>query len=111
MSECRHNCGQGAHPVYAPHLKEGEVECRDCGHIEPAPPPLTFDDCIDGGEHKGDVKYRYALSGTGKSFPRCDKHWDERLDRQSGYDERYPDSPTPPPGFDPSYAGESWDGE
>jgi hypothetical protein len=60
---------------------------------------------------QGEVEYRLPLSGTGRSFPRCDKHWSERLDAQRGIDERYPDSPFPPSDFDPSYAGESWDGD
>lgn len=40
-------------------------------------------DCIqdyDGGlECDGPVEYRMALSGSGRSFPRCGKHWSERL--------------------------------
>lgn len=63
------------------------------------------DDCA------GPVEYRFALSATGKSFPRCDKHWHERLDVQEGINRRYghPDSVSPPAGFDPTYAGERWD--
>ena len=55
----------------------------------------------------GLVEYRMALSGTGKSFPRCDKHWDERLVIQEGINRRYPVNA--PSDFDPLYAGESWD--
>jgi hypothetical protein len=47
------------------------------------------------------------LSGTGKSFPRCEKHWAERLETQRGIDERYPAQQ--PADFDPLYAGEHWD--
>jgi len=66
--------------------------------------------CLDSDSTcKGAVEYRMALSGTGQSFPRCDKHWAARLDVQAGIDRRYPDSPFAPSGFDPSYAGESWD--
>ena len=39
------------------------------------------------------VEYRMALSMTGRSFPRCDKHWQQRLDEQERINERYPDSP------------------
>lgn len=70
--------------------------------------------CLDaplGEMCEGPVEYRFPLSGTGKSFPRCDKHWEKRLEVQRGIDERYPDSPIPPPDFDPTYAGESWDGD
>ena len=71
--------------------------------------------CLDGHWDDpcvGTVEYRYALSATGKSFPRCDKHWDERLDAQEGINRRYghPDSNCGAPSdFDPSYAGEYWD--
>lgn len=34
------------------------------------------------GECAGAVEYRHALSATGKSYPRCDKHWDRRLEEQ-----------------------------
>lgn len=70
-------------------------------------------ECLDVPYSQGDdacegpVEYRFPLSGTGRSFPRCDKHWHARLDVQRGIDERYP--PTAPSDFDPLYAGESWD--
>ena len=65
--------------------------------------------CLDdaAGDCEGEVAYRMALSGTGKSFPRCDKHWGERLDVQDGINQRYPEHQ--PADFDPSYAGEYWD--
>jgi len=47
------------------------------------------------------------LSGTGKAFPRCDKHWEQRLDKQEDINRRYPVNA--PQDFDPSYAGEHWD--
>lgn len=69
-------------------------------------------ECLDSHPTErceGRVEYRMPLSGTGRSFPRCGKHWSARLDVQYGIDRRYPDSPFAPAGFDPSYAGESWD--
>ena len=69
-----------------------EVECLDSHH--------------EGG-CKGPVEYRMPLSGTGKSFPRCNKHWKKRLKVQEGINRRYPRSA--PRDFDPSYAGERWD--
>jgi hypothetical protein len=66
--------------------------------------------CLDQGpDCEGAVEYRYPLSSTGKPFPRCDHHWTKRLKVQEGINRRYPDSPIPPAGFDPTYAGESWD--
>lgn len=66
-------------------------------------------ECLD--RHKtacsGPVEYRMALSATGVSFPRCEKHWIERLDVQDGINARYPAQQ--PADFDPSYAGETWD--
>jgi len=67
-------------------------------------------ECLD--EHPdadgcvGPVELRYPLSPTGKWFPRCDKHWEERLEIQDGINQRYPEHQ--PSDFDPSYAGESW---
>lgn len=67
-------------------------------------------ECLNFGvDCEGDVEYRMPLSGTGKSFPRCESHWSERLDVQAGLDERYPYHA--PSDFDPYYAGESWDGD
>lgn len=66
-------------------------------------------ECLDrhDGKCRGVVEYRYPLSSTGKSFPRCDGHWDKRLKVQEGIDRRYPQQQ--PSDFDPYYAGESWD--
>jgi hypothetical protein len=65
-------------------------------------------ECLDArnGDCAGTVEYRTPLSGTGKSFPRCDEHWGQRLDVQEGINARYPTHA--PSDFDPSYAGESW---
>lgn len=72
-----------------------------------------FAECLDHheGDCKGPVEYRMPLSGTGRSFPRCEGHWDARLDREEQIRERYghPDSSMPPSDFDPTYAGERWD--
>lgn len=66
--------------------------------------------CLDEApDCGGAVEYRMPLSGTGRSFPRCDLHWSVRLDVQERINRRYPVSQ--PSDFDPSYAGESWDGE
>lgn len=65
--------------------------------------------CInDYGESDcgGPVEYRSPLSGSGRSFPRCAKHWAERLDFEDGLRKRYPQQQ--PADFDPLYAGESW---
>lgn len=70
--------------------------------------------CVNSGpDCAGAYEYRMPLSGTGKSFLRCDHHWSERLDVEERTRERYghPDSVMPPSDFDPTYAGESWDGD
>lgn len=71
-------------------------------------PPAEEDlECLDGPEGcEGNVEYRMALSATGRSFPRCDKHWSIRLDKQDEINQRYP--ALQPHDFDPGYAGESW---
>ena len=67
--------------------------------------------CLDDhlGDCKGPVEYRDPLSATGRSFPRCDKHWEDRVEIQEGIDARYPVHA--PADFDPMYAGERWDEE
>jgi hypothetical protein len=68
-------------------------------------------ECLDAGEAgedpcQGPIEYRMALSGTGRSFPRCEKHWEKRLEVQQGINERYPHHQ--PADFDPMDAGEVW---
>lgn len=65
-------------------------------------------ECLNGmsGECRGQVEYRMPLSGTGRSFPRCDAHWQERLDREQELLERYPVHP--PSDWSPLDAGEAW---
>lgn len=73
-------------------------------------PVIEASECLNfGPDCGGAVECRYPLSGTGRSYPRCDAHWSERLDAQAEIDRRYPDSPHAPSDFDPYYAGESWD--
>lgn len=89
---------------------EGSMFCIWCGltaedREDDVQPPA----CLEaGGDCEGKVAYREPLSGTGQSFPRCEAHWEIRLDRQKTLDERYPQTDTPPWDFDPTYAGETW---
>lgn len=72
---------------------------------------LATDECLDFGREgdpcKGEVEYRMNLSGTGVNHPRCEGHWEKRLETQQGINERYPTHQ--PSDFDPAYAGERWD--
>lgn len=66
-------------------------------------------ECIDDygdGTCRGVVDY-YDLSGDGRTFPRCEKHLYEAIERVERAMERYP--VTAPADFDPDYAGERWD--
>lgn len=64
--------------------------------------------CIaNAAECTGTVEYRAPLSGSGRAFPRCDKHWEERIDLENDVRRRYPT--TAPANFDPAYADERWD--
>lgn len=56
----------------------------------------------------GQVEYRMPLSGTGRAFPRCEAHWEKRLDEQARIQRTYGGA-CAPRGFDPAYAGEHWD--
>jgi hypothetical protein len=72
--------------------------------------PIVCMQAADGeGQCAGPVEYRMALSGTGISYPRCDKHWSERLEIQEGISARYP--VLPPSDWSPLDAGEAWDEE
>lgn len=66
-------------------------------------------ECLDDGDPpcEGAIEYRMPLTDSGRSFPRCERHWDIRLQRQEEIDRRYP--VLQPPDFDPAYAGERWD--
>lgn len=70
-------------------------------------------ECLDAWRSpcEGAIQFRTPISGTGRAFLRCDRHWDERLDEQERINETYPDSPCPPDWFDPMDAGERWDEE
>lgn len=127
MSNCKHSASvgltwamrNGEQPLVYPEqegLSGDQVRCLDCkavfesdGHMyadargEVYEPPVCMEEGPDCG---GTVEYRYALSGTGKSYPRCDRHWERRLDIQDGINRRYPTHQ--PSDFDPSYAGEVW---
>jgi hypothetical protein len=64
--------------------------------------------CPDADEGcRGAVELRMALSG--KAFPRCDRHWEERVKTQEQINERYPAQA--PADFDPLFAGERWEEE
>lgn len=63
-------------------------------------------ECLDGPDGcSGPVEYR-TTDGY-RAWPRCERHFDERLDREESY--RSYDSDSPPSWFDPAYAGERWD--
>lgn len=82
--------------------------------MDDATTTLTAEDCLEhrpdpaaGEQCEGAVEFRFALSSTGRSFPRCERHWSLRLDAQEEIDRRYPTHA--PADFDPADAGESWD--
>ena len=69
------------------------MECMD-EHLEDCRGPVTMHS-IDPGR-------------TG-AFPRCDKHWADRLRRRENSMEKYENSDVAPSWFDPMAAGERWD--
>ena len=74
----------------------------------PAEAPVK---CLDRhkGACEGEVEYHHnPYSSSLKAWPRCDKHYTAYVEYMAGVSQRYPDTPNPPPGFDPSYAGETW---
>lgn len=73
--------------------------------VDPVP------ECLDRrkGDCQGEVKYHLSLAGTGTPIPRCEHHWELRLQQHEQHLEIYPDSPIPPAWFDPEAAGERWE--
>ena len=79
---------------------------------------MAYTECLehnDATECQGPVSEYYALSGSGLTYPRCERGYDEYVARvRPQIDEtreRYPDTPNAPDWFDPSYAGEQWDSD
>ncbi|WGI36088.1 hypothetical protein QDT91_29155 (plasmid) [Mycolicibacterium aubagnense] len=69
------------------------------------------DECLDGPQGcQGEVHEYLAMSGSGLSYPRCERHQQVNEERlapvMQGIRERYPEHP--PEDFDPYFAGESW---
>jgi hypothetical protein len=87
---------------------EADHVWSDLARSESEPEPL---ECLEESpECSGDVEYRMPLSGTGRAFPRCEFHWDKRLEQQEKIERKYAvNSSVPPEGFDPADAGEHWD--
>lgn len=57
---------------------------------------------------RGPVGWHSIDPGRHKAFPRCDKHWEDRLESRENSIEKYENSDVPPSWFDPTYAGETW---
>jgi hypothetical protein len=65
-------------------------------------------ECLDENINcDGVIEYRTPLSSTGRSFPRCDFHWNARLEVQEVLNRRYPTHA--PRDFSEADAGEHWD--
>lgn len=73
------------------------------------------DACLDSDEGacEGETHYRASLSGSGMSFPRCERHFELYLERVgpklAEVRRRYPDTDVAPDWVDETYAGERWD--
>ena len=66
-------------------------------------------ECLDDhgdGTCSGPVEMRWPGYGE-RSWPRCEKHGEERIEKAEETKRRYPQHA--PDDFDPSYAGERWD--
>lgn len=67
-------------------------------------------DITDGMRCSGPVEERVSRSGLTVSHM-CQAHREDLEERLDRIDRDYPDTDTPPSWFDPTIAGESWDGE
>ncbi len=59
------------------------------------------------GKCQGEVNW-HTTGQRIEAFKRCDFHQEQRLDNYENSSERWAYSDTPPPDFDPNYAGEVW---
>lgn len=57
----------------------------------------------------GPVEWHSLDPGRLEAFPRCEKHWGERIEEDQKHKQNYPDSPFAPSWFSPLDAGEHWD--
>jgi hypothetical protein len=73
---------------------------------------MNDDMCIDFHEEdpcRGPIEYHSIDPGRTRAWPRCEKHWGQRLERREHSMERYENSDIAPSWFDPSAAGERWE--
>jgi hypothetical protein len=75
---------------------EWETDSQECLEAD--------DDCC------GAVEYQ-LVGRADRAWPRCQHHAQLRQERYEDSMEQYADTDVAPDWFDPSYAGESWDGE
>lgn len=67
-------------------------------------------ECLSAGSEdlcEGTVEY-HSIDGL-SAWPRCEKHFDQRLQQYENSMERYARSDVAPSWFDPADAGERWD--
>jgi hypothetical protein len=77
-----------------------------CGQCPACAGPAVLE-CLEGPDGcAGEVLYRWPGYGD-RAWPRCERHGEQRVQREEAATERYPDL-GPPPGFDPDDAGERW---
>lgn len=72
---------------------------------------LTKVDCIewtDGPACYGSVEYHSIDPGRHRAYPRCEAHWEQRLERRENSIEKYEECDVPPGWFEPTYCGEEW---
>lgn len=71
-------------------------------------------ECLEHGGPtpcQGEVNYHAIDPGRTRAFPRCERHWIDRLERRETSMERYENCDVAPAWFDPTYAGERWDAD
>ena len=68
-------------------------------------------ECLDDrgdNECDGPVDYHWNGDPSGKTWPRCAKHQQDRADRREGSMEKYANSDVIPSWFNEADAGERW---
>ena len=69
-------------------------------------------ECLNAGgstECRGPVELHSVDPGRERAWPRCERHWADRLDDHQNSISRWAHSDVAPDWFDPADAGERWD--
>ena len=86
--------------------------CYDCFDIVKKEESMVKLECLDSGCGETECSGAVEMHSPGygyRRYPRCERHQAAKLAREDAASRRYPVNA--PADFDPSYCGESWNGD